>query len=166
MRTHTDAWWALDPDVVLLRGTAISDAEAWTVVVFSAMAGGNYLLGDPRQAGDLRRSMALSPDVVAMTRDGVAARPVDLTGAIDPQLAPSPLFLGNHDTAIPHVWKKTSADGKHGWLAVFGWELDGYATDVDLPASAQELVPPGPRQAFGGHHAVAVPQHAARLFAW
>ena len=170
MRAHTDAWWALDPDVVLLRG-AISDVEAWTVVVYSAMAGGNYLLGDPRQAGDLRRAMALAPDVVAMTRDGLAARPVALAGAIDPQLAPSPLFLGNHDTAIPHVWRKTSADGKRGWLAVFGWEVDGYGTEIDLPANAQELTAPaapGPngRQPFGGHHALTVPQHAARLFAW
>ncbi len=172
MRAMTDAWWALDPDVVLLRGTAIDDAEAWSVVVFSALAGGNYLLGDPQQAGDLRRSFALAPDVLAITRDGVAARPVDLTANMDPGPIPSPLLAGNRDTAVPHVWKKTSADPAHGALAVFGWELDdGYEAHVDLPDGAREILPPaaaGPttQAPAGGARTVTVARHAARLFTW
>ena len=170
MRAMTDAWWSLDPDVVLLRGGAISDAEAWTVVVFSAMAGGNYLLGDPQQASDLRRAMALAPDVIAIAKDGRAARPVDLTAGTDPEIFQTPFFLGHFDTAIPHVWRKTTADGAHGWLAAFGWEIDGYAATVDLPAGAQEILAPaapGPlaRQPASGA-SVTVGAHAARLFAW
>ena len=164
-RAHTDAWWSLDPDVVLLRGTSINDADAWTVVVLSAMAGGNYLLGDPRQAGDARRAMSLAPDVLALTRDGIAARPVDLMTGIDPQSAPSPLFLGNHDTNVPHVWKKVSADGKHGAVAVFGWADDPYTTELDLPGDAYEITPPTRRPA-GGHSTVTVARHGARLFAY
>ncbi len=170
-RAHTDAWWALDPDVVLLRGTNIDDAEAWTVVVFSALAGGNYLLGDPKQAGDLRRGFALAPDVLALVRDGVAARPVDLARGIDPQSAPSPLFLGNHDTNVPHVWKKLSRDAQHGALAVFGWEVESYAAEFELPPGAYEIVPPktpGPttRAPANGKVEVTVPRHHARLWAW
>lgn len=164
-RAHTDAWWSLDPDVVLLRGANIGDAEAWTVVVFSAMAGGNYLLGDPKQASDARRALSLSPDVLALTRDGIAARPVDLMTGIDPQSAPSPLFLGNHDTNVPHVWKKRSADGTHGAVAVFGWGDDPYTTELDLPADAFEITPPTRRPA-GGHSTVTVARHGARLFAY
>jgi hypothetical protein len=171
LRAHTDAWWSLDPDVVLLRGSSLTDDEAWTVVVFSALAGGNYLLGDGRQAGDLRLSMAIAPDVLAMTRDGTAARASDVVAGVDPKLFPSPLLAGNDDTAVPHVWKKTSADGAQGWLAVFGWEVDGYSADVQLPDAAQEIVAPasaGPttRQPSGGSQTVVVRQHAARLFAW
>ncbi len=169
MRAVTDAWWSLDPDVVLLRGAAITDVEAWTVVVFSAMAGGNYLLGDPAQASDLRRSMSLAPEIVSIARDGVAARPQDEFASTDPAVFESPFFLGNNDTAIPHVWRK-AAQGGHGWLAVFGWEVDGYQAAVDLPSGAQEILAPaapGPlaHQPFSGG-TVTVPLHAARLFAW
>ncbi len=171
MRALTDAWWALDPDVVLLRGDTLTDAEAWSVVVYSALAGGNYLLGDGRQASDLRRAFALSPEILAIARDGTAARASDLVATTDPKLFPSPLLAGNMDTKPPHVWSKRSADGKHGWLAVFGWEIDGYSTDADLPTGAQEIVAPtspGPasKQPFVGKQHVVVPRHAARLFGW
>ena len=83
MRASTDAWWSLDPDVVLLRGQNLTDDEAWTVVIFSALAGGNYLLGDGRQASDLRLAFALEPAVRAMARDGTAARAQDLVAATD-----------------------------------------------------------------------------------
>jgi alpha-galactosidase len=171
MRAPTDAWWALDPDVVLLRGSAITDDEAWTVVVFSALAGGDYVLGDGHQAGATRESYAVARDVLAITRDGIAARPVDLTASIDPKLFPSPLLAGTEATMVPHVWKKTSADGLHGWLAVFGWEVDGYSASVDLPQSADEIIPPAAgqqatRQPFGGSRTVTVKQHGVRLFGW
>ncbi len=171
MRSYTDAWWSLDPDVVLLRGTAIDDVDAWTVVVFSAMAGGNYLLGDPAQASDLRRAMELAPEVLAIGRDGVAARPVDLGSETDVEVFQTPFFVGNNDTAVPHVWSKKTKDGAHGWLAVFGWGVDPYVTQVQVPAGTYEVlaptVPLGPldHQAFAGG-TVTVPKHAARLFAW
>jgi hypothetical protein len=171
MRASTDAWWSLDPDVVLLRGTNLTDAQAWTVVVFSALAGGNYLLGDGQQAGDLRRAFALEPAVRAIVRDGVAARAQDLVAGVDPKLFPSPLLAGNTPTTVPHVWKKTSADGAHGWLAVFGWDVQGYSASATLPAGAQEIVPPaapGPTSSrpAGGAQSIAVDPYATRLFAW
>lgn len=169
-RASTDAFWSLDPDVVLTRGTDLSDAEAWTVVVFSALTGGNYLLGDAQQTSDVRRAMSLSADVLAIARDGLAARPDDLTSNVDPKIAPSPIFAGA-DTAVPHVWRKASADGQHGAVGVFGWNVDGYAATVSLTASAEELAAPttpGPaeRSAAGGTRVVTVPLHAARLFVW
>ena len=163
MRASTDAWWSLDPDVVLLRGSTIDDAEAWTVVVYSAMSGGNYLLGDPTQASDLRRAMELAPEILAL-RDGVAARASDLVATTDIELFETPIFIGNNDTAVPHVWRKPRS------VAIFGWEIDGYTTTLDLPAGAQEiLVPtaPGPlvkKPASSG--SFTVPRHAARLFSW
>jgi hypothetical protein len=160
MRAMTDAWWSLDPDVVLLRGTAIDDAAAWTTIVASAMAGGNYLLGDGRQAGDARLAMALSPDVLALARTKRAARAMDLTAGIDAKLVPSPLLAGRTDTTVPHVWKKLSDDGAHGWIAVFAWEVDGYEVKVDLPAGAHEIAGPG------GAGGAAVPLHGVKLFAW
>lgn len=171
VRAHTDAFWALDPDVLVLRGRRIDDVEAWTTVVFTALAGGNYVLGDPRQSSELRRAMATDPDVLALTRDGIAARPVDLGANVDPKVFPSPLLMGNTDTAVPHVQKKTSRDGAHGALAVFGWELDDYAADVSLPEGARELVPPAEGRAkelrkVSGTMRVAVPRHGARLFLW
>lgn len=167
MRAMTDAWWWLDPDVVLLRGAAIDDATAWTTVVASAMAGGNYLLGDGRQAGDARVAMATQPDVLAMARSGRAARALDLSTGVDAKLIVSPILAGNVDTAVPHVWKKTSADGAHGWLAVFAWEVDGYAADVGVPAGAREIAASGASTPSAeGRRSVAVSAHGARLFAW
>jgi len=163
MRAMTDAWWALDPDVVLLRGAAIDDAAAWTTIVASAMTGGNYLLGDGRQAGDARLAMALAPDILALARAPGAARAIDLTAATDPKLFVSPLLAGNLATAVPHVWKKASADGAHGWIAVFAWDADGFATDVALPAGSREITPSGSGAATAH---VSVPVHGARLFAW
>jgi hypothetical protein len=163
MRAMTDAWWSLDPDVVLLRGTAIDDAAAWTTIVASAMAGGNYLLGDGRQSSDARHAMALAPDVLALARAAHAARAIDLTASTDPKLFVSPLLAGNVDTAVPHVWKKLASDPAHGWIAVFAWEIDGYATDVTMPAGAREITPSGAAAATSH---VVVPLHGARLFAW
>lgn len=169
-RAFTDAWWAVDPDVVLLRGARITDAEAFTVVVFSALAGGNYLLGDGRQAGELRAAMALDPEILAMTRDGRAARADDLTVETDARLIGSPVLGGDGQTAIPHVWRKTTAAGDHGWIAVFGWLAEDFAVDLELPAGTTELVPPtepGPltaRAVPAGRRRVAVAPRAVRLF--
>jgi hypothetical protein len=91
------------------------------VAVFSALSGGNYLLGDARQASAARRATALAPELLALSRDGVAARPRDLMSALDPKLFPSPLFMGNTDTEVPHVWRKSTPDGAHGALGVFAW---------------------------------------------
>ena len=163
MRAPTDAWWSLDPDVVLLRGATIDDAEAWTVVVYSAMSGGNYLLGDPAEASDVRRAMELAPEILAL-RDGVAARASDLVATTDVELFETPLFVGNNDTAIPHVWRKSRS------IAIFGWEIDGYTTNVDLPANAQEVLAPTAPGALVKKPAASgsftVPRHAARLFSW
>ena len=169
-RAFTDAWWAVDPDVVLLRGARITDAEAFTVIVFSAMAGGNYLLGDGRQAGELRAALALDPRILAMTRDGRAARADDLTAESDGRVIGSPVLGGDGQTAIPHVWRKTTAAGDHGWIAVFGWLAEGFAVDLELPAGTSELIAPtqpGPltaRAVPGGRQRVAVAPRAVRLF--
>lgn len=171
MRAMTDAWWGLDPDVVLLRGSTLTDAEAWTVVVYSALAGGNYLLGDGAEAGALRLGFATAPDVLAAVRDGIAARPVDLLARTDPTVEETPILLGTTNTRVPHVWRKTRAGGAHGWLAVFGWDATGYSTEVDLPAGTEEVIPPaspGPttRAPLAGAQTVKVASHATRLFAW
>jgi hypothetical protein len=171
MRASTDAWWSLDPDVVLTRGTSIDDTDAWTVVVFGAMAGGNYLLGDPSETTDLRRTMETAPEILAMTRDGVAARATDLVGETDPTLFETPIFIGNNDTAVPHVWTKKSKDGAHGWMAVFAWAEDPYVMDVEVPSGAYEIVAPTAPGSSLDHQpfssgSVTVPKHAARLFAW
>jgi alpha-galactosidase len=169
MRAVTDAWWAIDPDVVLLRGERISDAEAWSAVVSAAMSGGNHLLGDARQAGDLRLAMALDASVLEMTHDGVAARPRDLMDGVDPALYPSPLLIGSGETAVPHVWQK-SRNGTVRWIAVFGWQSDPqFSTDLDLPEGSVEIVPPaapGPAtlRPIAGHVRIAVDGHATRLF--
>jgi hypothetical protein len=171
LRSFTDAWWRLDPDVVLLRGDRIQDVDAWSIVVADALAGGNYLLGDGRQAGELRARMALDPEILAM-RDGVAARPRDAMKEKDPQLIASPLFDLKGETAVPHVWKKRSADGRRGWLAVFAWRADPYRTDVELPRGTVEIVPPmsaaggTTTQAIEGRQTIEVPLHAVRLFRW
>ena len=168
LRAHTDAFWALDPDVVLLRGGRITDAEAFTVVVFSALSGGNYLLGDGRQASAARRAMALAPEVLALSRDGVAARPRDLMTPPDPKLFPSPLFMGNTDTEVPHVWRKSTPDGIHGALGVFAWASESYAADLELPGTAEELVlsPTGTLTRAAAPKRASVPPHGARLFVW
>ncbi|MFO0552510.1 MAG: hypothetical protein U0271_29240 [Polyangiaceae bacterium] len=169
-RAVTDRFWALDPDVVLLRGTEIDDVEAWTHVVSGALAGGNYLLGDGRQSTPLRTAMALDPEIVAMTRDGLSARPDGLGSVVDEFNAYSPVLVGGRPVAIPHVWRKTAKDGSRTWVALFGWD-DGATLDLELPDSAEELAPP----ASDGDsvHRVAAPTgeltvepHAVRLFAY
>ena len=169
-RAFTDAWWALDPDVVLLRGQRITDDDAWAAVVMAALAGGNYLLGDGRQAGDLRAAMALAPDILALARDGRAARPEDLAAELDPLLIASPVLGGRGETAVPHVWRKTSADGSRRWTAVFGWLSDPYVTDLELDDGSVEIMQPaavGPLATSpigGGRQHLEVPSHAVRLF--
>jgi hypothetical protein len=168
LRAHTDRWWTLDPDVVLLRGTGIDDAEAWTHVVSAALSGGNWLLGDPRQASPLRRAMALDPEILAMVRDGRAARAIDLTEELDERLFLSPILDISGETRAPHLWRKLSTDGKYGWLAIFAWS-EPYETMVYLPDDAIEIVPPAvagagaQRRPFRDQR-VAVPRHQARLF--
>jgi alpha-galactosidase len=166
-RAFTDRFWALDPDVLLLRGDRLDDVEAWTTTVATALTGGNYLLGDARQAGATRSAMALSPAILELTRDGRAARPDDLDDAgLDASLILSPLLDGQGTTAVPHVWRKTSADGKLEAVAVFGWDGDPFDARVSLPAGAMEIGPdpnapraPAPQD---GH--VIVAHHAVRLF--
>ena len=171
-RFYTDRWWALDPDVVLLRGTAINDAEAWTAIVSAALTGGSYLMGDGRQSSELRQSMALAPEVLAMTRDSVSARPLDWMAEIDPVLLLTPVLDVSGKTKAAHIWQKSSADGKHHWLAVFAWGDETYRTTLDLPENAVELVPPKAegesvtRKRAGGEHHWAVNLHEVRLFSW
>jgi hypothetical protein len=173
-RGFTDRWWALDPDVLLLRGSGITDAEAWTAVVSNALAGGNALFGDLRQASASRQAMALAPELVGLLRDGRAARPLDLPAQLEAAPVASPLItqLQGDETRLPHVWKKTSADGAHGALAVFGWDVSGTSAQVELPASAKELVPPSDTSAtvttapLSGTQTISVPKHGARLFVW
>ncbi len=159
-RAFTDAWWALDPDVVILRGKGIDDVEAWSFVVSSALAGGNWLSGDGRQSSPERLAMMLAPEILALTRDGHAARPVDLGERMDDRPIGTPIFVGSSEVAIPHVWKKRGAVG------VFAWDVDGFSRSIELPAGARELVVEGgkvvAKPASSG--AVAVPRHGARLF--
>jgi alpha-galactosidase len=171
LRGFTDAWWSLDPDVVLLRDVRIGDVEAWTTIVASALSGGNYLLGDGRQAGDLRAAMALDPEVLAMTRDGRAARASDPFAETDPKIVPSPVLAGNGEMAIPHVWRKTSADGARTWTVVFGWLAEGLDVEITLGQDAFEIAPPTSptasatrRPASSGKQHVSVAPRAARLF--
>jgi len=157
-RAFTDTWWALDPDVVILRGTGIDDAEAWTFVVSSALSGGNWLSGDGRQAG-ARLPMMLAPEILALTRDGHAARPLDYAEGSDDRPIGTPVLVGSTEISVPHVWKKDHA------LAVFGWNED-VTRAVVLPANAKEVVFEGgkvvTRPASSGD--IAVKRHAARLF--
>jgi alpha-galactosidase len=170
LRAFTDAWWSLDPDVVLLRGARISDDDAWSAVVLAALAGGNYLLGDGRQAGELRVAMALDPEILGMARDGHAARAEDLAVEMDSRVIASPVLGGVGETAIPHVWRKTSTDGRRRWTAVFGWLADPFAADVAFPDGAVEILPPTPsgpaktRPITSGLQRVEVAPHAVRLF--
>ena len=115
--------------------------------------------------------MALDPEVLAMARDGAAARPVELATAVDDRVLLSPLLDPGGDTQVPHQWSKRSADGAHHWLAVFGWS-DGYTARIDLPPGAAEIVPPASdgaaatRTPRSGAQQIEVPAHAARLFTW
>jgi len=161
-RAFTDAWWALDPDVVILRGKGIDDVEAWTFVVSSALAGGNWLSGDGRQSTPERLAMMLAPEIIALTRDGRAARPTDFAGSYDESPVGTPLLLGTREVAVPHVWKKEHA------TAVFAWDADEYRTSITLPAGAKELVPDGKSVAAkaAASGTIAVPRHGARLFVY
>ncbi|MBK7400077.1 MAG: hypothetical protein IPJ34_28450 [Myxococcales bacterium] len=159
-RAFTDAWWSLDPDVVILRGKNIDDAEAWTFVVSSLLAGGNWLSGDGRQASAARLAMTLAPEVLALARDGQAARPIDFAAQADERPVGSPVLLGSAPVGVPHVWRKAHA------LAVFAWDDPSFSRDVALPAGARELVPEGgkvvSKPAPSGP--ITVPSHGARLF--
>lgn len=171
LRSFTDAWWALDPDVVLLRGDRIQDRDAWSIVVSDALAGGNYLLGDGRQAGDLRVRMALDPEILAL-HDGVAARPLDVMQEKDAKLLAIPLFDLNGAATAPHVWEKRSAAGGRHWLAVFAWRGDPYRTGFNFPRGTVEILPPTSADAgtmtqpIEGQYTVEVPLHGVRLFRW
>jgi len=164
LRAFTDRFWALDPDVLLLRGARIDEAEAWTTTVATVLTGGNYLLGDGRQAG-ARATNAIAPSVLALARDGRAARPDDVDDAgSDPSILVSPLFDGLGTTAVPHVWRKTSADGKLEAVAVFGWNAEPFEARVALPAGAVELGPGGAESPAPAGGRVVVDRHAVRLF--
>jgi hypothetical protein len=170
LRAYTDHFWSLDPDVVLLRGDHIDDGEAWTAVIAAALAGGNYLLGDGRQAGELRLTMALAPQVLELAQGGGAARALDLVAHLDDRLFLSPLIDPEGDTATPHLWQKTSRDGQRRWLAVFAWSEPSYHASVSLPRDAEEILPPvapglmATTVPASGLSSVAVPPHGVRLF--
>ncbi len=177
LRSFTDGWWRLDPDVVLLRGDAIDDATAWTAVLVAALAGGNYLAGDARQASPLRRAMLLDPEVLALARSGSAAAPIDTTAQLDDRLWISPLLDVSGETAIPHAWSKDRLDPgqtppavRDSWLAAFGWS-DGATIQATFPSGGFEVLPPSaPGQpatrvpVAAGDVMITVPPHAARLF--
>lgn len=170
-RWFTDAWWAMDPDVILLRGTKITDGEAWAAVVAGALTGGNYLLGDGRQSTALRQAMALSPDIVAL-RDGVAAAPVDFDTGMDERMVATPVADLVGKSHVPHLWKKRGADGRT-YLAVFAWNETHYAVDTSFAPGAVEIVPPASndqavtlRGVPEGSRRIAVDPHAVRLFRW
>jgi hypothetical protein len=172
VRSFTDAWWAIDPDVILLRGDDIDDVDAWSSVVAGALAGGNYLLGDGRQAGDLRLAMALDPEILVL-RDGIAARARDPMQEADSRLTPIPVQdPTGENPRPPHLWEKRSADGRRHWLAVFAWRADPYRADIDFRRGAVEIIPPASAaaasttQSVEGRRIVEVPRHAVRLFRW
>lgn len=165
LRAFTDRFWALDPDVLLLRGARIDDAEAWTTTVVTALTGGTYLLGDGRQLGPERLAMARSPELLPFVRDGRTARPDDVDDAgTDSKTIVSPLFDARAATAVPHVWRKTSADGKAELVAVFGWDADPFDTYVALPSGAEEIGPAGQRSPAPTDGHVVVARHSVRLF--
>ncbi len=170
LRAFTDHFWALDPDVVLLRGEEITEVEAYTAVVSAALSGGNYLLGDPRQADARRLALAVAPALLELTRDRVAARPLDAMAHTDEQIYPSPLLDLDGATAPPHLWQKRSADGRRIWFALFAWNERSFAQDLSLPAGAEEIVPQiAPELGVklvpvGGTRSFAVPLHGVRLF--
>lgn len=169
-RWFTDKWWAIDPDVLILRGSSLSDSEAWMATVSMAMPGGNYLLGDGRQSSDLRVAMALDPEILAFTRDEVGAEPLDLLAERDEARAVVPGFDVAGKSTVPHLWQKSV--GGTTWLAVFAWTDPSYSTTLDLPEGAHEILPPAAggakatRKAVSGTRTVAVPAHEVRLFTW
>lgn len=170
-RWFTDAWWAIDPDVILLRGRRITDLEAWMAVVSGALTGGNYLLGDGRQSSALRQAMALDPEILAL-RDGVAAVPVDLDTGVDERMVATPIADLEGKSHVPHLWKKRDADGRT-WLAAFAWNDMRYAAEVNFPPGAVEIVPPAAagetaalRGVAPGARRIAVEPHGVRLFRW
>lgn len=165
LRAHTDRWFALDPDVVLLRGAELSDEAAWSHVVSSAMTGGNYLLGDGRQTSAARLAMALSPDVLALARDGVAARPDDLFAVMDEKLVKSPALDISESARPAHVLRKTGRDGRR-YVAVFAWSEPTFAVDLELAAGAEEITASGVVAVAGSGSPtrVEVQRHGARLF--
>lgn len=170
-RWFTDRWWAIDPDVILLRGTRITDGEAWMAVVSGALTGGNYLLGDGRQSTPLRQAMALDPEILSL-RDGIAAVPVDLDTGMDERMVSTPVADLVGKSHVPHFWQKTGADGRT-WLAVFAWNETRYAPEVNFPPGAVEIVPPAAagetaalRGIAAGARRIAVEPHGVRLFRW
>ncbi len=168
-RGFTDAWWVLDPDVVILRGDGIDDAEAWTFVVSSAMSGGNWLSGAGRQSTPKRLSRLLAPEILALVRDGRAARPLDYAESYDDRLIGTPLLGGGSPVVAPHVWQKTSPDGAHGAIAVFAWDVEPFAREVELPPEAREVVVEADvvvTRPARGRVRVDVPLHGTRLFVW
>lgn len=164
LRANTDAFWHLDPDVVLLRGDDMNDAEAWTTVVSQALAGGNYLSGDGRQASEVRRAMMLDPELLAIATAGRAARPRDIDANLDPKLVPTPI-VDVGDSAVPHLWELTTKS-VHA-VAVFGWR-DGTTHTSEF--AGFELVPPTSaggrvqRTRIDKGSDVVVPPRAVRLF--
>ncbi len=165
-RPYTDKWWILDADVVLLRGTNISDAEAWTHVVSAMLSGGNYLLGDARQSTEARLAMALRTGFEQLA-DGVAARPVDWMATVDPKIFGTPPEDLQGKTALPHVWEKTDRNGVR-WTAVYGWEPGGEFA-VRLDSTAVEVIPPADLSGTATFvkapaGPIAVDRHAVRLF--
>lgn len=164
-RAFTDQFWALDPDVVLLRGTRITDAEAWTTVIASAMAGGNYLLGDGRQASAVRLAMALDPELLTIAREPGAARPADPAIVEDERVILSPLLDPGGATVHPHRWIKTSNALHTTWTALFGGP-DGWMGEA--PTNAVELLPPTEKSPVAATPAptgmIEIAPHAARLF--
>lgn len=171
LRAFTDAWWSLDPDVLILRGAVLTDEEAWTATVSMALAGGNYLLGDGRQADPRRVRMALDPAILALAREGRAARPLRYSAELDPEMYAGPLLDLGGQTAVPHVWEKSTLDGGTHWLAVFGWARADYAYPVTLPDGAVELLPPVDTQSLvttvpAVTGTVSVPLHGVRVFRW
>ena len=128
---------------------------------------GDYCRFERGSTVTARRAMALAPEVIAIARDGAAARPEIEPGVVDPKLFSSPLFMGNQPTAVPHVWRKTSRDGRRRWVAMFAWDEEAWKARVDLPDAAEEIVPSAAgvsRRRVGPAAEIEVPRHAARLF--
>ncbi len=114
---------------------------------------------------------ALDPEIL-MLHDGVAARPLDLMAEVDDQLTPIPSLDPAGQTAVPHLWRKTSADSTRHWLAVFAWRGEPYQTAFDFPPGTVEILAPAAvgttttTQPIAGHQTIQVADHAVRLFRW
>jgi hypothetical protein len=113
--------------------------------------------------------MAIDPEILALVRDGRAARPLDLPAESGERLVLSPILDVSGDTRPPRLWSKRSADGRTGWLAVFAWN-EPFATAIDVPPGAFEIVPPASagapatRVPVGEERRVEVPARVVRLF--